>query len=83
MVRVDRADRRSRRLALSAAGRTTIAHTFPLWERGQRELERRLADLGGLRARLYELAFGGTSLAPLAAGSPGSRARTSRHRGTR
>ena len=56
-VTVDKTDRRSRRLALTAAGRTLLAAAAPVWKRTHAELERRLkaSRPDELRAGLREL----------------------------
>src|SRR5690606_9244803 len=45
-VAVDEADRRSRRLALTPAGRSLLAAALPLWERAQAENRQRIAGSG-------------------------------------
>lgn len=54
-VAVDPADRRSRRLALTAAGRDLLARAVPIWRAVHGELERGLADPDRLRADLIAL----------------------------
>jgi DNA-binding MarR family transcriptional regulator len=56
-VAVDPADRRSRRLTLTPAGRSALAAALPLWKRAHAGLERRLArsDADALRADLRAL----------------------------
>ncbi|MBE0532569.1 MAG: winged helix-turn-helix transcriptional regulator [Rhodospirillales bacterium] len=56
-VSVDESDRRSRRLALTAAGRALLAKAMPLWESSHAAVERRLAgsDPDRLRADLRVL----------------------------
>lgn len=56
-VAADAADRRSRRLALSAAGSALLARAVPAWERTHAALdaELRAAEIGGLRAALRAL----------------------------
>jgi DNA-binding MarR family transcriptional regulator len=56
-VSVDESDRRSRRLTLTAAGRSLLAKAFPLWESSHAAIERRLAgsDADRLRADLQAL----------------------------
>jgi DNA-binding MarR family transcriptional regulator len=55
-VTVNDADKRSRLLALTPAGRSLLTVALPLWEQAQAETERLLADSGadqlrsGLRA---------------------------------
>jgi DNA-binding MarR family transcriptional regulator len=56
-VAIDKEDRRSRRLVLTAAGRIVLSKAFPIWQQAHAEVERRLA--GGnpddLRAALRAL----------------------------
>ncbi len=59
VVRVDEADRRGRRLALTDEGRAALARALPIWEREHAALEAGLADADALRAGLNVLAFGG------------------------
>ncbi len=56
-VTVDPADRRSRRVALTGAGRSLLAAAVPVWRRTHRELERLLPRTGpdALRADLRAL----------------------------
>ncbi len=56
-VSVDKEDKRSRRLALTAAGRALVAKAFPLWERTHAEIERGLTAISAdeLRAALRAL----------------------------
>ena len=56
-VSVDESDRRSRRLALTATGRTLLAKAFPIWKASHAAVERRLAgsDPDRLRADLRAL----------------------------
>lgn len=54
-VAVDPADRRSRRLTLTAAGRDLLARAVPIWRAVHGELERGLADPDRLRADLIAL----------------------------
>jgi DNA-binding MarR family transcriptional regulator len=56
-VTVDAADRRGRRMALTAAGRALLAAAVPLWERTQAVTERLIpgSDPDGLRADLRAL----------------------------
>jgi DNA-binding MarR family transcriptional regulator len=42
MVAVDEADKRSRRLYLTGAGRALLAEAVPLWKRTQAAVERRI-----------------------------------------
>jgi DNA-binding MarR family transcriptional regulator len=57
-VAADPADRRERRLRLTADGRTLLRHAVPIWERTHRATESLLAgaDANGLRAALRALA---------------------------
>ncbi|WP_417459933.1 MarR family winged helix-turn-helix transcriptional regulator [Kordiimonas sp.] len=57
-VAVDEADRRSRRLKLTEAGRKLLADAFPIWKKTHEEVDARLApsDAGHLRADLIRLA---------------------------
>jgi DNA-binding MarR family transcriptional regulator len=48
---VDETDRRSRRMALTPAGRATLAAALPLWERAQDAAERLLVGSGPDRLR--------------------------------
>src|SRR5262245_15378708 len=55
-VSVDEADRRSRRLALTAAGRAVLADAVPIWKRTHAALERKLkCGADALRADLVML----------------------------
>jgi DNA-binding MarR family transcriptional regulator len=55
-VAVDGADRRSRRLVLTPAGRRLLAVAHPIWKRTHAEVERRLpSDPDRLRADLIAL----------------------------
>ncbi|HEX6980081.1 MAG TPA: MarR family winged helix-turn-helix transcriptional regulator [Alphaproteobacteria bacterium] len=56
-VMVDKADKRSRRLALTPAGRALLAAAFPVWERTQAAVERLVtaSDPERLRADLRAL----------------------------
>jgi DNA-binding MarR family transcriptional regulator len=56
-VKVDRADKRSRRLIITAAGRALVAAAAPIWTRAHRQAERLLRSTGPdvLRAGLGEL----------------------------
>lgn len=53
----DGADKRSRRLALTPAGRTVLAAAVPIWTRVQAEMESLVADMGpdALRGALRAL----------------------------
>jgi DNA-binding MarR family transcriptional regulator len=44
-VAVDKDDRRSRRLALTAAGRALLARAFPIWKKTHAAIERQLAGV--------------------------------------
>lgn len=50
-VAVDKTDRRSRRLSLTAAGRALLAKATPIWTREHAALERRLGRAGPDRLR--------------------------------
>ena len=50
-VAVDKTDRRSRRLSLTAAGRALLAKATPIWPREHAALERRLGRAGPDRLR--------------------------------
>jgi DNA-binding MarR family transcriptional regulator len=56
-VRVDRQDRRSRRLYLTAAGRSVLAAAAPIWKRAHAQAERLLTKTGAdaVRSALQEL----------------------------
>ena len=56
-VAVDKEDRRSRRLALTAAGRALLGKAFPLWRRGHAAIERKVAQCSpdDLRSALRSL----------------------------
>jgi DNA-binding MarR family transcriptional regulator len=56
-VKVDHADKRSRRLVITAAGRTLLAAAAPIWARAHRQAERLLRSTRPdvLRAGLGEL----------------------------
>lgn len=56
-VKVDRADKRSRRLILTPAGRAILAAAAPIWKRAHAETERLLRSAGPdvVRASLREL----------------------------
>jgi DNA-binding MarR family transcriptional regulator len=58
-VTVDDADKRSRRLALTPAGRDLLVAAFPVWERTHAALERLLggSDADRLRADLRALSW--------------------------
>lgn len=57
-VGVDQADRRSRLLTLTEAGRKLLARAMPIWTRTHEEIDRLLegSDIDGLRADLRALA---------------------------
>ncbi|BBK39113.1 MarR family transcriptional regulator [Allostella sp. ATCC 35155] len=57
----DPADRRSRRLTLTMAGREALAAAVPIWRRVHGAIEARLADPDALRAGL--VALGGSATA--------------------
>ncbi|MCW5772770.1 MAG: MarR family transcriptional regulator [Rhodospirillaceae bacterium] len=50
-ISVDREDRRSRRLALTAAGRRALVAALPIWRRTHAEIERRLLGENADRLR--------------------------------
>jgi DNA-binding MarR family transcriptional regulator len=50
-VTIDGADKRSRRMTLTAAGRALLAEALPLWEAMQAETERLVAHSGPDRLR--------------------------------
>jgi DNA-binding MarR family transcriptional regulator len=56
-VRIDGADRRSRRLILTQAGRDLLAVALPVWQSRHRAIEQLLAgsDADALRAELRAL----------------------------
>ncbi len=54
-ARPDSADRRARRLALTARGRSLLAKAAPIWRREHGRLERDLASADLLRAQLATL----------------------------
>lgn len=51
----DKADRRSRRLALTVEGRALLAEALPHWVRAEQEVERGIPDADSLRAGLKAL----------------------------
>ncbi|MGA2565642.1 MAG: MarR family transcriptional regulator, partial [Pseudolabrys sp.] len=57
-VSVDREDKRSRRLIISAAGRGLLRKAYPLWKRAHAETERLITGISadGLRGALRALA---------------------------
>jgi DNA-binding MarR family transcriptional regulator len=56
-VAVDKEDKRSRRLAITAAGRALLSKAFPVWEKAHAETERLLTgiDADDLRGALRAL----------------------------
>jgi DNA-binding MarR family transcriptional regulator len=56
-VSVDKKDKRSRRLSITAAGRVLLAKAFPLWRETHAAIDRLLADgrTGDLRSALRAL----------------------------
>ena len=54
-LRADEADRRARRLELTAAGHELLARAVPLWKRTHRRLERGLTNPERLRDNLLAL----------------------------
>jgi DNA-binding MarR family transcriptional regulator len=52
---IDDADRRSRRLSLTSAGRELLAAALPIWKATHAELDRDLTDPAALRAALAEV----------------------------
>jgi DNA-binding MarR family transcriptional regulator len=50
-VSVDDSDRRSRRLTLTAAGRTLLARAVPVWRRTHAEIDRLVPNAGAERLR--------------------------------
>ncbi|GIL39646.1 MarR family winged helix-turn-helix transcriptional regulator [Roseiterribacter gracilis] len=50
-VSVDREDRRVRRIALTAKGRTCLAAAFPMWDEAHRALEAELARINPVKLR--------------------------------
>jgi DNA-binding MarR family transcriptional regulator len=55
-VAVDEEDRRSRRLALTPAGRSLLSRAVPIWKRTHAAIERRLGDPQRLRDDLRTFA---------------------------
>jgi len=55
-VTVDAADKRSRRLELSAAGRAALTAALPLWQRTEVDIENSVPDADALRGALMALA---------------------------
>ena len=64
-VRIDEADRRARRLALTPAGHEALARAVPIWTRTHARLERSMSDPERLCAELLAL-----SAPPAGAGPP-------------
>lgn len=58
-VTVEPADRRSRRLTLTRAGRTALAAALPLWQREHAAVERMVGDPDRLRGDLLTLSATG------------------------
>ena len=54
-LRADEADRRARRLELTAAGHQLLAQAVPIWRRTHRRVERGLANPERLRGNLLAL----------------------------
>jgi DNA-binding MarR family transcriptional regulator len=54
-VSVDKGDRRSRRLALTAAGRRLLVRAYPVWQDTHAEIERLVDSAGDLRDALRAL----------------------------
>lgn len=56
-VKVDKEDRRSRRLAITAAGRKLLAKAYPIWQEAHAAVEKRLPDdsADAVRAALLAL----------------------------
>jgi DNA-binding MarR family transcriptional regulator len=56
-IAIDKADKRGRRLLLTASGRTLLAAAAPIWKRAHAQTERLLTRCGAdtLRASLREL----------------------------
>jgi len=56
-VSVDKTDKRSRRLAISAAGRALLSKAYPVWQRTHAETERLITGIGSdaMRAALRAL----------------------------
>lgn len=51
-VAVDKEDKRSRRIMLTAAGRALLARAFPLWKEAHAEIEQQLSSADDVRAAL-------------------------------
>ena len=54
-VKVDSADRRTRRLSLTPAGRELLAAAVPVWRETHTAIERLVPDADDLRANLLRL----------------------------
>jgi DNA-binding MarR family transcriptional regulator len=54
-VSIDKADRRSRRLALTPAGRTLLTKAYPIWRDMHARIERLIGSTGDLREALQAL----------------------------
>lgn len=54
-VSVDKEDRRSRRLALTPAGRALLSKAYPIWKETHAEIERLVGSAGELREALRAL----------------------------
>lgn len=54
-VSVDKEDRRSRRLAITADGRTVLSKAFPIWKRAHGEIEKLAGGADSLRDALRAL----------------------------
>ncbi len=59
----DTADRRKRRLSLTAAGHGLLEQAYPVWREAHAAVERQLTDAPGLRTELGRLSTGPASLA--------------------
>lgn len=55
VVAVDKADRRGRRLSLTAAGKQLLARAYPIWERTHEEVEGLLENSGRTRNELWAI----------------------------
>ena len=57
LVKVDKEDRRSRRLIITTAGRAVLAKAYPIWQEAHVAVEKRLGDASAddLRAALLAL----------------------------
>ena len=54
-ISVDKEDRRSRRLALTPAGRTLLTKAYPIWKDTHGLIERLIGSAGDLREALRAL----------------------------